>query len=304
MEAGREERQVGAHCLTGSNGGIDARCPVPAFGVPAMCLCRHAHGTGSGSSAQSSMRQAAPTRLRLPARCGAHLQWSQATALPQTPCALWASFPAAHSSWRRSVEQGGGGAGRAAGISGTLGGATQSGRRRYRRSSGRRPGWPSCAAVMPGAPRRVSRSGAEQRWAAGQLQRNWRPSITWHSATAASAAAGEVKVTKPKPRGLPVWRSRMTTCGVRAGPGARSRRLLARPGVLAQRRSSGPGRAQRRPCSPPRPCCHIGRSGGAACLREGAVRAVGVVAAAPRRPGGPPPTSKPPWHPHPPLCPS
>ena len=50
--------------------------------------------------------------------------------------------------------------------------------------------------------------------------RTWRPSMTWMSCTTWSATARSLKVTKPKPRGRMVARSRMTTAaGVGGGGG-------------------------------------------------------------------------------------
>lgn len=95
----------------------------------------------------------------------------------------------------------------------------------------------------------------------------WRPSITWMSCTTASAASGAVKVTKPKPRGRPVWRSRITTCeqGQRSwawsGPccwrehEAQVERPASRPACSAQR-------------SPPPQWIHICQSGRAAFLHD------------------------------------
>lgn len=67
--------------------------------------------------------------------------------------------------------------------------------------------------ASPASDKLQQREGLLQQQQLAHRRRTWRPSITCTSSTTASAAAGLVKVTNPKPRGRPVWRSRMTTCG-------------------------------------------------------------------------------------------
>ena len=125
------------------------------------------------------------------------------------------------------------------------------------------------AAVCPPHPAGCTRGRAPSSAAPQQQARTWRPSMTCTSCTTASAAAGVVKVTKPKPRGRPVCRSRITTCkgisregqGVGAGPESRAGAGGAgAPGAVALRA----------PRSPPRRCCHICQSDPAVSLRAGA----------------------------------
>lgn len=98
--------------------------------------------------------------------------------------------------------------------------------------------------------------------------RAWRPSMTCTSCTTASAAAGVVKVTKPKPRGRPVCRSRITTCKANSRGGlGRGRARRARWGRRCWRTRSHT--ALQALCSPPRRCCHICQSDPAVSLQAG-----------------------------------